>query len=170
MQSKIPVKVVFRQSAPIGGISGPLAGAMVDAFNKPQVMAIMPYHPLPDGMKGNDMVAMLSEGGERDMVHYPTIIKNTVPSTPEHYNNLLHEMGELGGYEVTIIQCTNIDHLLRRAERTNGDKAPEELVTGESDDDAEFEVEEIVIELDIVNDDLDTDAGFDSDEFKEEWA
>ena len=152
---RVPVKVVFRKTAPIGGVSGLLAAGHEKDYNTSQVMAILPYQTLLDGLKGNDMVAMVSKGGERLVVHYPTIINNTQPAEPSDYQDLLDEMQNLGGYEVTVIEATNIDHLLRRADR----EVCDEIVS-----------EEITIDLDIVNDDIDSKSGVDSDSFQEEWA
>ena len=168
---KVPVKAVFRKSPPVavgGAVTGLLADRIkddIEQFNAPQIMAILPYQPLQPGLKGDDMVAMLAPGGERLIVHYRTIIQNTIPAEVEDYAELLHQMTALGGYEVEAIQATNINHLLRRAEYVKGEPTPEEQASDE-----QIVVEEVVIEVDIVNDDLEADTGVGSDSFKEDWA
>ena len=87
---RVPVKAVFRKTPPVGGVSGALAAQVQEQFDAVQVMALLPYQPLAPGLKGNDMVAMVGEGGERLIVHYRTIITNTVPAEADDYSNLLH--------------------------------------------------------------------------------
>ena len=90
-------------------------------------------------------------------------------------------MESLGGYEVEVIEPTNIDHTLRRAERVKADIAPEAKSDLDPSDvrnitdclttnDESIEAEEIRIDFDIINDDLDAESGMGSQSFKEDWA
>ena len=162
---RVPVKACFRfVPGPERGLSGPLAGlvaGLADITANASVYAILPYIPLPPGQKAADMVAVLYPDGTRDVGHYPTLIKESKSAGEAQYAALLRDMEERGGYEVTPIEATQIDALMRRAERAIGDESP---TVDDDSSESVIEVEDIVIEGTIGG-----SVGW-TDGFVEDWA
>jgi len=170
-----PVQICFRRMPSIDPTG--LKGLLVDeeSLNAPRVLGILPYTPLPAGMKAGGMVACVGAGGERFACDYTTLIKDTLPCNEEHYTALITEMREQAGWDVQAIMATSINHTLRTIERVAGDTSAEELAqvpdsSSPITDDSTIEVEDFVIDFEIVNDDVDSKTGYGSDAFKEEWA
>jgi len=158
------VIAVFRISktgASPDGIGGhDMMAALVRASLPPQestVMALLPYVPLAPGEKSRDMVAALNARGERIIVHWPSVIKDTRPCTTEEQSPLLTDMVQ-HGYAVEVIGARQVDALRRRAEISIDAAEPED------DDDSTIEVESFTI-----NGTISGEVGFGSG-FTEEWA
>lgn len=120
-------------------------------------MALLPYVPLPPGEKSRDMVAALNARGERIIVHWPSVIKDTRPTTIEEQAPLLADMVR-HGYAVEVIGARQVDALRRRAE------IPIDAAEPEDDVDSTVEVESFTI-----NGTISGEVGFGSG-FTEEWA
>lgn len=143
------------------GIGGhDMMASLVRASLPPQestVMALLPYVPLPPGEKSRDMVAALNARGERIIVHWPSVIKDTRPTTIEEQAPLLADMVR-HGYAVEVIGARQVDALRRRAE------IPIDAAEPEDDVDSTVEVESFTI-----NGTISGEVGFGSG-FTEEWA
>jgi len=156
-------------------LTGAITGVLADtaSLDAPRVLGILPYTPLPTGMKAGGMVACVGAGGERFACDYTQLIKDTLPCNEEHYVDLITEMREKAGWDVNAIKATSINHTLRTIERVVGDVSAEELAQTASDsapttEDYTTETEEFTIDFDIVNDDIGSTAM--GDQFKEDWA
>ena len=167
-----PVSVCFRRM-PVESLG--LSGTMVDtdSIRVNRVLGILPYTPLPTGMKAGGMVACIGAGGEQFACDYTQLIKDTLPCNEDHYADLITEMREKAGWDVNAIKATSINHTLRTIERVAGDVSAEELAQTPSDsppitEDFTTETEEFTIDFDIVNDDIGSTAM--GDQFKEDWA
>lgn len=171
-----PVKVVFRikertvlSSTAITGELADLVKRMsgfatdtdsdhVEDVAEERLFAILPYHPLPEGEKSKDMVAVMLADGTREVHHWSTLIKDTKDAEPEQYASFMADM-ENNGYEVEPITARQVNALLRRAER------PVVSAERQADEDT-FEVEDIYLEGSITGD---LDSSF-SSSFTEDWA
>jgi len=172
-----PVKVVFRYTPRTVLSSTAITGELADLVKRMSgfatdtgtdtvedvqdelVWAILPYHPLPEGEKSNDMVAVLLADGTREVHHWPTLIKDTTEATPEQYARMMADM-EDNGYEVEPITARQVNALLRRAER------PVVSAERQASTDEDFEVEDISIDGSFTGD---LDA-WNNSTFQEDWA
>jgi hypothetical protein len=149
------------------GISGhDLMAGLLRASLPPQestVMALLPYVPLPPGEKSRDMVAALNARGERVIVHWPSVIKDTRPSTMDEHGTLLADMLQ-HGYAPEVIEARQVDALRRRAEVPMDAPEAEPEAEPEIEDDTTVEVESFTI-----NGTIGGEVGFGSG-FTEEWA
>jgi hypothetical protein len=184
----IPVKICFRKVPAVFNNAGEaLTGTLGELIKKrhaenfaskpARIVGILPYTPLPAGMKAGGMVACVAAGGERFAADYTQFIKDTKPCREEDYNALITEMREVAGWDVQAIKATQINHDLRRLEVGVGEPSAEELAAQEpsvspptTDDDTTIVAEDFTIELDVVNDDVEASGAFGSASFKEEWA
>lgn len=162
------VKVCFRTFVKAPAITGVLAEmAGINTANR-QVFAILPYTPLEAGLKASNHVACVGIGGERFIGDYTTLIAETRPSMPQELKPLINEMTHYGGWDVEPIMATQINHQLRKMESVVSDA--QEASDSPQDTEVEIVKEDISIEVDVVNIDVDSNAGFGSSDFKEEWA
>jgi hypothetical protein len=184
----IPVQICFRRvPAVLNDAGSALTGTLGELIKKrhaenfaskpARIVGILPYTPLPPGMKAGGMVACVAAGGERFAADYTQFIKDTKPCREEDYNALLTEMREVAKWDVQAIKATQIKHDLRRLEVGVGEPSAEELAAQEpsvspptTDDNTTIVAEDFTIELDVVNDDVEASGAFGSASFKEEWA
>ena len=78
----------------------------------------------------------------------------------------MNEMTHFGGWDVEPIMATQINHQLRKMESVVSDAQE----ASDSPQDTEIVKEDISIEVDVVNIDVDSNAGFGGSAFTEEWA
>ena len=133
-----------------------------------QVFGILPYTPLEDGLKASNHVACVGLNGERFIGDYTTLIAETKPSTAQELKPLMDEMTHFGGWDVEPIMATQINHQLRKMESIVSDA--QEASDSSQDTEIEIVKEDISIEVDVVNIDVDSNAGFGGSAFTEEWA
>jgi len=184
----IPVKICFRSvPAVLNDAGSALTGTIGELIKKrhaenfaskpARIVGILPYTPLPAGMKAGNQVACMAAGGERFVADYTQFIKDTKPCSPAMYDALITEMREKFGWDVEAIKATQINHDLRRLEVGAGEPSAAELAAQEpsvspptTDDNTTIVAENFTIELDVVNDDVEASGGFGSASFTEEWA
>lgn len=160
------VKVCFRTFIKAPAVTGVLAQMAGINIPNRQVFGILPYTPLEDGLKASNHVACVGLNGERFIGDYTTLIAETKPSTAQELKPLMNEMTHFGGWDVEPIMATQINHQLRKMESVVSDAQE----ASDSPQDTEIVKEDISIEVDVVNIDVDSNAGFGSSAFTEEWA
>lgn len=192
MHALIPVKICFRKVPAVFNDAGEaLTGTLGELIKKrhaenfaskpAQIVGILPYTPLPPGLKAGNQVARVvlhSDRMERSIADYTQFIKDTKPCQPADYEAIVAVMRESYGWDVEAIRATQINHDLRRLEVGVGQPPAEELAAQEpsvsppttEDDNTTIVTEDFTIELDVVNDDVEASGAFGSASFKEEWA
>ena len=146
---KIPVQVVLRKTEnPLkGSVSGRLATTLKEMFDKPKIMAILPYARIQNDAANAMNLVRIMEIGEEYAADWTQTIKDTLPCKEDEAEDLLQALRE-HGYEVEVIQATQVDHTKRKTLYIKENPQEQDPLFDE------VVVEEIQIDCEIVNDDL----------------